>query len=353
MSYNSDPGRQRGVGCAKSRRSNMMMKPVMLLSLVVGGTLFVGCNSDSSSANSGAGGSATAGGATSSGQSTSKGGGTQTATSTVGGSSNSAGGSSATSSTNNGTGCTGGLEEKNSKGLCVAKMATIQASTDYKIDVTEVTQGQYADWLKTNPSLPLQSDPVCGWKWDASDAQTFNVKGTIYSGDDADHHPVFAVDWCDAKYYCDAVGKRLCGKIGGGSNDYAGFADSDTSQWYRACSSGGVNKYPYGATYKATACNGRETTNGATVLPGSMKDCQSSAAGFTGIYDLVGNIREWEDSCLPLASDDPTDTGVATYCRVRGGDYTSVEKELSCDYEDSTMRYMFGYNAVGFRCCSG
>jgi hypothetical protein len=52
------------------------------------------------------------------------------------------------------------------------------------------------------------------------------------------------VDWCDAHAYCKPVGKRLCGKIGGGPNLYADYASASSSEWYRACSSGGSFTYP-------------------------------------------------------------------------------------------------------------
>ncbi len=303
------------------------MKPAMWLSLVVSGTLILGCSSSSSTPSGNTGGSAGTGG------------------------NSSTGGTSAAS-----TSCTktcGALEECGSNGLCVAKMVSITASTNYKIDVTAVTTGQYKAWLATNPALPTSTDPPCGWKADPTGTlgETYAIQGGIYSGADEDTHPVFMVDWCDAYTYCKTVGKHLCGKIGGGTNAYADFADATKSQMYRACSSGGVNKYPYGATYNATNCDGLEynTTIQQTVVAGSLSTCQSSTAGFTGVYDLSGNVREWEDSC----SDGTDPTGVDATCRVRGGDYYATSTQLACDFSDGAQRYNAGYNAVGFRCCSG
>ena len=64
-------------------------------------------------------------------------------------------------------GCTGDFETVDSStGLCVAKMATIPATSDhseFSIDMTEVTQDQYDGWLSTNPKLPTSTDANCSW----------------------------------------------------------------------------------------------------------------------------------------------------------------------------------------------
>jgi len=297
------------------------------------------CGAKVSTDNAGAPLNHSTGAATSVGASTSAGGASSVCT-----------GSAATSSC--GTGCVGNLEECNGCGLCVAKMVTIIATTNYEIDATEVTQGQYKSWLATNPPLPTSTEPPCGWKADpdGSLGETYAILGSIYDGADADHHPVFEVDWCDAYSYCKAMGKRLCGKIGGGTNAYADFADATKSEWYRACSSGGVNKYPYGATYDATYCDGEgDISNIAGTVPvGSLPHCQSTTSGFTGVYDLAGNVKEWEDSCV----DGTEPTGVDATCHVRGGAYYSTSAELACDFSASAQRFEATYSIGGIRCCA-
>ena len=256
-------------------------------------------------------------------------------------------GGSAGMGANAGTGCTGNLEViERDTGLCVAKMATISGTgsfASYLIDVTEVTQGQYADWLRTSPALPAISDANCGY------VTSYAVQGTggVYAGPDAEHHPVVYVDWCDAYAYCAGIGKRLCGAIGGGATGYDSYRDAAQSQWHRACSSGGAYVYPYGNTYQPTACASYDYWNGSalqTVAVGSLPDCVTTATGFAGVYDLSGNVWEWEDSCA--------DQGPYANCRVRGGAfYTSGAEYLACGYDNFNNRISVGSN-FGFRCCS-
>lgn len=154
------------------------------------------------------------------------------------------GGTTSTGGTT-GAGCTGSLEAMrsyNGDDLCTATMVPITGpasdagSLDYEIDTTEVTRGQYESWLATNPTLPAVTDQNCGWKSTGSYAK----QCTGYTGADADHHPVGCVDWCDAYAYCRGVGRRLCGKIGEGSVPAASYQDATASQWYWACSCGGL-----------------------------------------------------------------------------------------------------------------
>ena len=216
-------------------------------------------------------------------------------------------------------GCTGAFETvQSSTALCVAKMVPItapNAANNYSIDATEVTKGQYDVWLATNPALPASTDANCGYVTSYAEQNT----NWLYTGTDAAHQPVVYVDWCDAYAYCNGVGARLCGAIEGGSTDYSsGYNDATKSQWYRACSSGGVNTYPYGNTYSGTACNGYDywydnSSTMQTVAVGSLANCLTSTSGYAGVYDLSGNVWEWEDRCKG--------TGQSASCGVNGGAY--------------------------------
>lgn len=256
-------------------------------------------------------------------------------------------------------GCAGALEETlpiNNGYRCVAKMVTIAGPTStasYRIDATEVTRGQYAAWLATNPPLPPSTDVTCGWKAGA-EAKGFAPDTSCMSQAEVCHtncaqHPQVCVDWCDAYSYCASTGKRLCGAIGGGSSTLMDHTNAENNQWYRACSSAGANDYPYGDTYDGKRCNGYDywgtSANGTTVPVGSLTDCQSTVLGFTGVYDLSGNTREWVDSCSSLAG--------FTTCILRGGalnDSGGESSYLSCSGGDGAPPNATG--RAGFRCCS-
>ena len=248
-----------------------------------------------------------------------------------------------------GSGCTGSHETiQSNTGLCAANMVRVMGprsdagSLDYSIDATEVTKGQYGAWLATNPALPPPTDANCGYV--ASYAQ----QGTGFVGADEGHHPVQFVDWCDARAYCTGVGKRLCGAVGGGAANYAMFADARVSQWYRACTSAGNDTYPYGNDYQPRYCNGIDYWANAnspvhTLEVGSLGSCVTGAVGYSGVYDLSGNVSEWEDSCQGAGSNG--------LCHIRGGCCGGDNNYLPCASRDSVARN-HADRIVGFRCCS-
>ncbi len=205
----------------------------------------------------------------------------------------------------------------------------------YCIDSTEVTNRQYAVFL-ANQAAHMDSQPmVCAWNTSYVPAQDWPVAAG------RDNWPVGYVDWCDARAFCQWAGKRMCGKIGGGANAFSDFDKPAQSQWYRACSRGGALRYPYGQDVDTQACN----------VPGSgidhavnVKELPGCQGGYDGIFDMVGNVEEWEDSC------DSTN-GALDSCRSRGLSFGYGPMNEGCALEDSDVRNGT-FPDLGIRCCS-
>lgn len=216
------------------------------------------------------------------------------------------------------------------------------------IDSTEVTGQQYEEFVNAAVDVQSQSQVCLG-------NTSFTPQGGWPVATDAFNKPVTYVDWCDAYAYCKWAGKRLCGKIGGGSNAYGDFVDATRSQWYDVCSNGGRNTYPYGGTWDPLACNGYDGPdgcNGSTSFGnctlddvGTHSKCQGVLA-YAGVFDMSGNAMEWEDSCEP----DP-DGGPVDNCRLRGGSiYALGESDMACNADSWDPRSDALYS-IGFRCC--
>ena len=131
------------------------------------------------------------------------------------------------------------------------------------------------------------------------------------------------------------------GSIGGGALVFEDYANASLSQWYNACTSHGTYQYPYGSSYDANACNGYEDSGVPqfTRAVGTLPSCQSDVAGYEGVYDLSGNVWEWQDSCEP------------SYCRLGGGSFYSSAPNVTCGVDSYEYRRVTS-QSVGFRCCS-
>ncbi len=201
--------------------------------------------------------------------------------------------------------------------------------TVFCVDATEVTNAQYRRFLDSPSGPRLNPSPRCAW----------NTNFMPSGGLGLDDNPVTNVDWCDANSYCQWALKRLCGAISTGPVPFSDFANAAVDEWYNACSSGGVKAYPYGDEYSGATCNGLE--NGGTLKAVAATD--SCVVG--GIYDLSGNVAEWENSC-------DGDDSSSDLCRLRGGDYLGRSETLACAADQAFQRSAFGPD-VGFRCCQG
>lgn len=202
----------------------------------------------------------------------------------------------------------------------------------YCIDSTEVTRGAYQEFLSAAPDVGKQI-PECAWN------TTFLPGGSLQGND----LPVTYVNWCDAYAFCAWAGKRLCGRIGGGPLPLDQGTSTALSQWYRACSKNATLNYPYGNSFMDQACN-VASDGGGGIAP--VKSYPKCVGGYDGLFDMVGNVEEWQDSC-------GGDGGATEYCRDQAGTYgyPADRTAARCDLLDTDQRNYQGPD-VGIRCCA-
>lgn len=152
--------------------------------------------------------------------------------------------------------------------------------------------------------------------------------------------PVACVNWCSAYAYCAWRGKRLCNDFGDAPTPISLWANAARDEWFNACSFNGTIDVPYGV-YDKNACNG-ERDGGVVAANTAFPNCTSAYS--SALFDLSGNVYEWEDSC----NDNPNDDT----CHARGGAFYSPEPELHCSGFGAFPRATVDVG-IGFRCCLG
>ena len=226
-------------------------------------------------------------------------------------------------------------------------------SGTYCIDQIEVTNADYAAFLTSGFADPTAQDPVLCKEWNTSFVPTSSWPAAA----GLEGHPVRGVDWCDALAFCKAKGKILCGKIGGGATPVSSYNDEKVSKWMNACSQG-VNAYPYGSTYSSSVCNGADKWSDAgtpstwAVINGTIYQNTACIGGpASNVYQLSGNVAEWEDACEPFSGDaGSSGAGALDTCLVRGGSFSSNAADLQCGAKRSVTRSTRAAD-IGFRCC--
>jgi formylglycine-generating enzyme required for sulfatase activity len=206
----------------------------------------------------------------------------------------------------------------------------------FTIAATEVSNSQYAEFLGVDftPAFLAGWLPAeCGWKTDFTPDE--------WPG--SDDVPVAGVDWCDAWAYCEWSGQRLCGRVGGGAAALNEVQNPQLNEWFKACTQGGVKNFPYALNYNANACNGMDAGVGELTDIGSLQTC---VGGYAGIFDMSGNVWEWENACDP----NPNVAAQDQECHQRGGSFYSNSNNLRCSIDSSRARNYRNDN-LGIRCC--
>lgn len=208
------------------------------------------------------------------------------------------------------------------------------------IDSTEVTVGEYRAFFAGVDAGALAPIPACTWSTD------FTPTGGMPSAS-KNAFPITHVNWCQAYAFCSWAGKSLCGTPDGGDVPFGSYGDPAKSVWMNACSAGGARSYPYGPTYEAGACNLVVGDATAPIAPvASFPGCVGS---LPGLYDMIGNISEWELACQPSTSGDAS----LDLCRRRGAtaDDPANPSTATCDFDETDTRNHES-STCGFRCCA-
>ncbi len=153
----------------------------------------------------------------------------------------------------------------------------------YAIDVTLVTNAQYAEFLHASGYRPpVQENFLKHW-----------TGGAVPAG--KEDHPVVYVSLDDARAYARWAGKAL----------------PSEEQWQYAAQGPEGLTYPWGQAMEPGRCNGGES--GGTT---SVRAFPAGRSPF-GCYDLCGNVWEWTES-------ERTD-GRTRFCMIRGGSYYTAQ----------------------------
>jgi sulfatase modifying factor 1 len=241
-----------------------------------------------------------------------------------------------------------GDAEGGTPSACPSGMIPVPApgstTPSFCIDSTEVTCEAYGMFLAAaNPPASGSQITECAWN-------TTYDPGGLGSGNVA----AAGLNWCDAYAYCAWAGKRLCGAVGGGAytftNDYPAPSPSP-SEWYSACSMGGMKTFPYGNQYEPLYCNGAPLDAGGPIAVATLPDC---VGGYAMLFDMSGNVSEFLDSCATVP-DTSCGTGPdCDLCLLVGGGFQSGADgggNIECGYANQVYR-KGEYVDNGFRCCA-
>lgn len=204
---------------------------------------------------------------------------------------------------------------------------TLIEAGGYAVDSTEVTVGQYKEFLKAKAGDVTGQPEACSWNDSYYDVASVPLENEMW--------PVANVDWCDATAYCSWAGKRLCGAIGGGAIEFGDFGDPAKSQWFRAC--GGPLGQPHPNTdWECNDNGGFDDLAPVASFPG----CEGF---YAGLFDLQANVAEWVDSCNGSS-------GQEDHCILAGG--SALNQDAYCNQAFTDIERAETSPYFGFRCCS-
>ncbi|MCA9628311.1 MAG: SUMF1/EgtB/PvdO family nonheme iron enzyme [Myxococcales bacterium] len=238
---------------------------------------------------------------------------------------------------NTGGGGTGGTTTcpTNLKGPSMSRM-TLGGDDFFCVDTTEVTNAQYEEFVTFGS---LSGQPTgCGFNTNYAPQMGSSCGTFAYDPGAKPNYPVTCIDWCDAYMFCEWAGKRLCGAVSGGAVAAADRTNASVDQWHNACSLNGSRAFPYGNSYAEGRCNDLVSPTAGPFLCGGFNTCSGNYPGEAPVFDMSGNVQEWENSCS------------GNSCSARGGDWLAYQSTAACAQTVTANRDVRDHHR-GFRCC--
>jgi hypothetical protein len=128
------------------------------------------------------------------------------------------------------------------------------------------------------------------------------------------------------------------------------FDDPGASMWMNACTAAGQFTFGEGnaVTSGPTHCTYRGSQIGTSYAVQTRADCHPMSPGYRHIFDLSGNVAEWENACERDVSTGSQDDA----CRTRGGSFDDDVESIACAAVPTIPMQRRGSSwKVGFRCC--